>query len=86
MSPLQNVRKDMPPFLLIHGTDDTLVPLDQSTRMCDRMREVGASCQVYSVKGGRHGLRWWESGDTAYKHVMIGWLEKHLAPQRTAHH
>jgi alpha-L-fucosidase 2 len=85
LSPLQNVRKDMPPFLLIHGTSDTLVPFDQSTRMCDRMREVGASCRLYPVRGGGHGLRWWESGHAAYKRVMIEWLDQHLAQRQAAH-
>ncbi len=76
LSPLYNVRRDMPPFLLIHGTADSLVPFEQSERMCQRMREAGASCDLYPVKGGGHGIRWWEqSGSlTAYKKTMVDWL------------
>src|SRR6266540_4176255 len=33
-SPITHVSKDMPPYLLIHGTKDDLVPYDQSVRMC----------------------------------------------------
>lgn len=78
LSPLYNVRPDMPPFLLIHGTADSLVPFEQSERMCARMREAGASCDVYPVKGGGHGIRWWEHSSTltAYKKVMVDWLDK----------
>lgn len=86
LSPLYNVRPDMPPFLLIHGTADRLVPFNQSERMCAKMHEVGASCELFAVKGAGHGIRWWENdhGLTAYKPVMIGWLERTLNGQHAA--
>jgi acetyl esterase len=80
LSPVNWVQKDSPPFLLIHGTEDRLVPFEQSKQMCDAMRMAGASCEVYAVNGGGHGLRWWESERdlTAYKQVMIRWLDSKL--------
>lgn len=82
LSPIYNVRAGMPPFLLIHGTADSLVPFEQSERMCRKMLEAGASCELYPVTGGGHGIRWWDhSRDlTAYKKVMVDWLESRLAP------
>ena len=41
LSPIEHVRAGMPPFLLIHGTADSLVPYSQSVRMRDRMRRRG---------------------------------------------
>lgn len=77
LSPIYNIRSDMPPFLLIHGTSDSLVPFEQSERMCERMKQAGATCELYAVRGGGHGLRWWESSHlTGYKQAMVGWLEK----------
>ncbi len=81
LSPIDNVRKQMPPFLLIHGTDDLLVPFSQSVEMCNRMRTAGASCEVFPVEGGGHGIRWWESSPrlrSAYKSRMVDWLEARL--------
>jgi len=80
LSPVSWVRKDSPPFLLIHGTRDMLVPFEQSKAMCDAMRAAGSSCELYPVDGGGHGLRWWESvpGQTAYKQVMVRWLDTKL--------
>jgi acetyl esterase len=81
LSPIENVRRDMPPFLLIHGTADSLVPFAQSTQMCARMRQMGASCEIYPVEGAGHGVRWWESSSrlaTGYKHKMVHWLEEEL--------
>jgi acetyl esterase len=86
-SPIDNVRRDMPPFLLIHGTEDRLVPFEQSTAMCNRMRAAGASCQIYPVEGAGHGIRWWESSPrfrTAYKDKLIEWLNEQLRLPRTA--
>jgi len=77
LSPANNVRRDMPPFLFIHGTDDALVPISQSRDMCKRMRQAGASCEVFPVEGAGHGLRWWEAyPDIAapYKRKMVAWL------------
>ncbi len=80
LSPIENVRRDMPPFLFIHGTADPLVPFQQSVAMCARMKKAGASCEVYPVEGAGHGIRWWESSRfaAAYKEKMIQWLRQEL--------
>lgn len=81
LSPIDNVRRDMPPFLFIHGTADSLVPFRQSQEMCEQMKKAGASCEVYPVEGGGHGIRWWESSPrlaSGYKHKMIAWLREEL--------
>jgi acetyl esterase/lipase len=82
LSPIDNVRRDMPPFLFIHGTDDQLVPISQSREMCSRMRQVGASCELFPVEGVGHGIRWWDSYpklSAAYKRKMVQWLREQLS-------
>lgn len=82
LSPIEYVRRDMPPFLLIHGTADPLVPFEQSRNMCDRMRSAGASCELFPVAGAGHGVRWWESTPAIaepYKREMVRWLKQHVA-------
>ena len=81
LSPIENVRHDMPPFLFIHGTADSLVPFTQSTQMCARMQQAGAACEVFPVEGAGHGLRWWESSSrprSAYKRKIVAWLQQVL--------
>jgi acetyl esterase len=81
LSPINSIRSGMPPFLLIHGTADSMVPFSQSREMCDRMQHAGASCELYPVVGGGHGMRWWESSPKlaiAYKQKMIEWLRQEL--------
>lgn len=80
LSPMENIRPNMPPFLFIHGTDDPLVPLNQSVNMCDRMRKAGATCDVYPVEGAGHGIRWWRSSSRAAAETkMVDWLDRKLS-------
>ncbi len=79
-SAMTYIRKDMPPFLFIHGTEDKQVPFAQSPRMCAAMRTAGASCEVFVVEGGGHGVGSWEKepAHQAYKRKMVEWLRETL--------
>lgn len=83
LSPVENIKPDPPPFLLIHGTADHLVPFLQSRVMCDRLIAAGGTCELYPVQGGGHGIRWWETSHPdearAYKRKMARWLKEQLA-------
>ncbi len=79
-SPINAVSKSAPPFLLIHGTDDNVVPIAQSERFCDKLRDSGGGCELYRVNEGGHGMRAWEIYKlTDYKVRMVRWLQKVLA-------
>lgn len=54
-SPIAFVSKEDPPFLIIHGTDDNVVPYRQSVRLRDRLREVGVPVALITVEGAGHG-------------------------------
>lgn len=41
-SPITYARADAPPFLLIHGTADRTVPIEQPQRLVDALRKAGA--------------------------------------------
>lgn len=81
ISPVQHARRDAPPFLLIHGTDDPLVPFEQSVRMQERLRSLGAECELVAVKGGAHGIRFWDRSpsQSQYRVAMVHWLRTKLA-------
>lgn len=81
LSPIEHVSKNMPPFLLIHGTADTVVPYEQSEAFCERVHKAGGSCELYTVKGGGHGVWNWERTARAngYAREMVDWLKNKLA-------
>ena len=79
-SPITYVNRGMPPFLMIHGTEDKAVPFDQSERMCAAMRGAGAACEIFTVAGAPHGIGAWEKDPAfqSYKRKMIEWLHATL--------
>jgi acetyl esterase len=79
-SPVTYVSKDMPPFLLIHGDKDPLVPYNQSVIMQQRMQQAGASCELYTVAGGGHGMMGWEKNPQTQVHKaeLVRWLKQTL--------
>ena len=80
MSPIEHVTPNLPPFLLIHGTSDTVVPYDQSERMLKKLKAAGIPAELITVEGGGHGLRGWERStrQLAYRDKMIEWLHRQL--------
>lgn len=78
-SPLTYANRNMPPILLIHGTEDASVPYKQSMMFLQRMGELGVPCELVTVGKGPHGMEAWEKlGLTQWKEPMVEWLVKTL--------
>jgi acetyl esterase/lipase len=56
-SPLFFVKPGDPPFLLVHGDSDGLVPLAQSTVFDEALTKAGVPHQLLVVKNADHGFR-----------------------------
>ena len=54
-SPINHVRPDAPPILILHGDRDTTVPYRQSVILAERCRDRGAACSLARVRGAGHG-------------------------------
>jgi acetyl esterase/lipase len=54
--PVKNVTPEYPPTVLIHGTNDTDVPYQQSELMAEQFKQHQVSHLVISVPGAEHGL------------------------------
>lgn len=55
-SPIGNLSGDEPPFLVQHGVDDSIVPLEQSLDFADELRALGVPVQVHPYEGVEHGF------------------------------
>ena len=55
-SPISHVTSDDPPFLLIHGDRDEVVPYEQSQLMYDRLRQMNVPTQLVIVKNATHSF------------------------------
>lgn len=54
--PVKNVKRDYPPTILIHGTDDSDVPYEQSVMMAEQLKKHGVEHKLITVPGAEHGL------------------------------
>ncbi len=54
-SPADYVQKDAAPFLILHGDQDRLVPLQQSTVLHEKLKAAGAESTLKVLSGSGHG-------------------------------
>lgn len=54
--PVKNVTSNYPPTVLIHGTQDTDVPHEQSVMMAREFKKHGVAHEFHSIASGEHGL------------------------------
>ena len=53
-SPVNHVRPDAPPFVLLHGTADTTVPYRHSEALAAALREAGVRAELVPVPDAEH--------------------------------
>lgn len=54
-NPITYVNKANPPFLILHGDKDPLVPHCQSEKLYEKQQKEGAKTELIIVAGGGHG-------------------------------
>lgn len=77
ISPANYAENVKAPILLLHGDDDTVVPLTQSTRMRNALRSAGKQVELIRLKGEDH---WLSVADTRMQtlRAMDDFLAKHM--------
>jgi dipeptidyl aminopeptidase/acylaminoacyl peptidase len=54
-NPITYVSKDTPPFLILHGDQDPLVPVNQSELLYEALKKAGVSMTFHKIIGAGHG-------------------------------
>lgn len=75
-SPVTYARRDNPPILTIHGTEDTIVPYEQAKILDRKLAEVKASHELLTLTGQGHGF----TGDAFQQALDATWkfFDQHL--------
>lgn len=75
-SPTRHIGVETPPIMLVHGTKDSVVPIDQSRHFYRCLKVWGVPARFLSVEGAPHNF----IGETEVKAnaVAIDFLDKHL--------
>ncbi|HTU25018.1 MAG TPA: alpha/beta hydrolase [Pirellulales bacterium] len=79
-SPLFWLTPDAAPTLLIHGTKDDVVAIEQSEIFRDRLKAVGVDAELLPIAQAGHGFE--GAGAERAAAAMYDWLERHLKAER----
>ena len=81
-SPITHVTVDDPPFLLIHGDQDEVVPFEQTQLIYDRLVQTNVPAQLVIVKNAGHSLTAPDGSATPtfdeINQIIIDFLAKYL--------
>jgi acetyl esterase/lipase len=81
-SPITHVSEDAPPFFVLHGTNDSLVPVEQARAFTARLREVSRQPVVYAeLPYAQHAFDSFGSARAAHAAVAV---EQFLAETYTS--
>lgn len=78
LSPYNAISNDDPPTLILHGTVDPIIPLEQSERFITQLKKAGVPAQLIIHQGGAHG---WDETWESDLGVLADWFEKYLTEQ-----
>ncbi|WP_428631878.1 alpha/beta hydrolase [Sphingopyxis sp.] len=79
-SPERNVRPDQPPLWLLHAEDDRVVKIDNSIRLREATRDVGAPCEAHFFERGEHGFGLMKTAGlpvAIWPELLWNWLGAH---------
>lgn len=71
VSPIDHLRADAPPFLVVHGTHDSLVPIAEAEVFVEAARAAGADVEFVRVLGAQHGFDAVSSGVSRHAAALV---------------
>jgi acetyl esterase/lipase len=72
VNPMTYVRGDIPPLIVVQGSNDSTAPIADSLRLVANLKTAGADVTMHQVVGASHGFTdaTWPDAEAA----MFGWL------------
>jgi acetyl esterase/lipase len=74
ISPIYEVTPDDPPILILHGDKDTLVPIQQSETIVEKLTQAGVACKLVVKPGAPHGWLTMAQDMT----LFADWFDEHM--------
>lgn len=81
-SPVYQISKDDPPFLILHGTEDVYVPIEQSVMLHEALQKKGVESELAIIEGAEHSFHL-QPKQRDLRALVIGFFDKHLKGKKT---
>jgi acetyl esterase/lipase len=75
-NPIAYVTKECPPFLILHGDRDPLVPCNQSEILFEALKKAGVDASFYKIVSAGHGGPQFQTPVT--KAMVLAFFDEHL--------
>ncbi len=76
-SPITRIRPTAPPFLLVHGTHDTLVPVEEAREFATALQSAGAPVTTIEAPGAQHAFDiLWSDRTARTVEAVHSWLDQ----------
>ena len=75
-SPMGHIKGKKPPFLIMHGSADTLVSPNQSKQLYEALIKEGNQAEYILLKGANHGDNSWYQEEVI--HIVVDYFKKTL--------
>lgn len=80
-NPITYISEETPPFLIVHGAQDPVVPYTQSELLYEALQGAGVESFLYLVEEGGHGVGG-EFGSEAMFERVLNFLDRHLRTEK----
>ncbi len=77
VSPITHVSRDDPPVLLVHGTEDTIVPIQHAKKLHAAIQKAKGRSQLLVIEGANHGMR----GGNDPTQAVSAFIRRNLIPR-----
>jgi acetyl esterase/lipase len=78
-NPITYVTKDAPPFLIVHGEQDPLVPCHQSELLYEALKRTRSNVTFFKIAGAGHGTS--EFNTDVMRAAVQAFFDQHLKPR-----
>jgi acetyl esterase/lipase len=76
-SPVTHVSQKAPPVLILHGTADDTVPIEQSKQLADVLRKVGVPHELIVIEGAPHSFHL-QPKQRDLRPLVVGFFDRYL--------
>jgi dipeptidyl aminopeptidase/acylaminoacyl peptidase len=78
ISPAEEIKPGLPPFLLVQGTADQSVRHEETAALAEKLKQAEVPCELITLEGSPHRIADWPKVAPDYPEKVVAWLKARL--------